>query len=71
MRRSVAHSVGIAAAAAVGALAGCSSATPGDEPDIEAARKFDGHPLYWVGERFEQWDLEHVTIGQEEFSGFV
>jgi hypothetical protein len=67
MRRSVAHGVGVAAAVAVGAVAGCSGTTPGDEPDIEAARKFDGHPLYWVGERFQEWDLEHVDVDGEEF----
>jgi hypothetical protein len=68
MRGSVALRAAVAAAAAVGAVAGCSGATQDEEePDIEAARRFDRHPLYWVGERFEQWDLEHVTIGQEEF----
>jgi hypothetical protein len=71
MRRSVGHRVAVAAAATVGAVAGCSGATQDEEPDVEAARKFDRHPLYWVGERFEQWDLEHVSVGQGEFSGFI
>jgi hypothetical protein len=28
--------------------------------DIEAARQFERFPLYWVGERFEQWELETI-----------
>jgi hypothetical protein len=55
----------------VGVVAGCSGTTSREEPDIEAARKFDGHPLYWVGKRFEQWDLEYISLGQEEFSSFI
>jgi hypothetical protein len=37
-------------------VAGCRD--PG--ADIEAAKKFDRFPLYWVGERFEQWDLTAI-----------
>lgn len=29
---------------------------------VEAARGFDGFPLYWVGERFEKWDLRAVEL---------
>ncbi len=28
----------------------------------EAARRFDRYPLYWVGPRFEGWELEHVDV---------
>jgi hypothetical protein len=31
-------------------------------PDIEAARRFDRYPLYWIGERFEGWDLERIEV---------
>ena len=56
-------------AAAVAVAAGCSKTATVEDgaPDIEAARAFDRHPLYWVGERFQEWDLEHVDIGREEF----
>jgi hypothetical protein len=37
-------------------VAGC-----GDpDTDIEAAKQFDRFPLYWVGGRFEQWDIETI-----------
>lgn len=37
------------------------------KPDVAAARSFDGYPLYWVGERFERWSLEHVDVGNPQF----
>jgi hypothetical protein len=57
------------AAAAVGCAGGTTTLGEGD-PDVEAARKFDRHPLYWVGERFERWELEHVSVNQGEFATF-
>jgi len=45
------------------AAAGCTRTVGEADPDIDAARNFDRHPLYWVGERFEGWDLEHVNVG--------
>jgi hypothetical protein len=48
-------------------LAGVFAVGCGGGPDVHAARDFDGHPLYWVGERFEQWDLEHIGIGHGAF----
>jgi len=42
--------------------AGCSSLFGDPEVDASEAREFDGYPLYWVGERFERWDLVHVDI---------
>src|SRR5829696_4341066 len=42
-----------------------------DEIDIDAARQFDGYPLYWLGDRFERWDLEHVEVSPTSFSTFV
>jgi hypothetical protein len=38
-----------------------STAGCGDQSDdIAKARKFDRFPLYWVGERFERWELTHI-----------
>jgi hypothetical protein len=48
------------------AVAGCTRTA-----DIEAARSFDRYPLYWVGERFEKWDLEHVDLAAGGFSTFI
>ena len=42
--------------------AGCSLLARDEEPDVAGARQFDEYPLYWVGERFEQWDLVHVGL---------
>jgi hypothetical protein len=33
-----------------------------DQADLAAAREFDGFSLLWVGERFEDWHLEHVEV---------
>lgn len=41
------------------------------DPDIDAARSFTGYPLYWVGERFERWELEHVEVRPDGFTTFV
>ncbi len=43
-------------------LVGCARTVGDGDPDVEAARTFDGYPLYWVGEHFEQWDLEYVAV---------
>ena len=50
--------------------AGCTQTVGEGDPDIEAARSFDGYPLYWVGEHFEQWDLEHVSVRPGGFTTF-
>jgi len=47
------------------AVAGCTQTVGEGDPDIEAARSFDGYPLYWVGEHFEQWDLEHADASHQ------
>ena len=39
----------------------------GGSSDVDAVREFERHPLYWVGERFEDWDLEHVETEVGEF----
>jgi hypothetical protein len=36
-------------------------------PDLEEARRFDDHPVYWLGERFEDWPLVHVSAGQSDY----
>jgi hypothetical protein len=53
--------------------AACSSARSPDEVegDLDAARRFDAYPLYWLGERFEGWDLEHVEVRPNGLSIFV
>src|SRR5918999_1504905 len=58
------------AGATMGAL-GCAGGGGGGDPDLEAARDFNRHPLYWVGERFEKWDVEHVEAGAREFVPFI
>jgi hypothetical protein len=35
---------------------GCGSS----KPDVAAAKAFARFPLYWVGERFEKWELEAI-----------
>jgi hypothetical protein len=66
MRGLVFGAAALGTAAAIGLL-GCTGSmetiTVGEgDPDIEAARQFDRYPLYWVGEHFEGWDLEHVDV---------
>jgi hypothetical protein len=43
---------------------GCSSTTPpsapASKPDTDAARRFRAFPLYWLGPRFEKWDLATI-----------
>ena len=41
------------------------------ERDVAAARDFDGFPLYWVGERFEGWDLRAVELPSRATYGFA
>jgi hypothetical protein len=60
----------VALALSLVAVAGCSRTLGEGDPDIEAARTFDGFPLYWVGERFEKWDLEHFSISPGGFAVF-
>jgi hypothetical protein len=42
----------------------------GGDPDVESARSFDRHPLYWAGPKFERWQLEHVDVGRGGFTTF-
>lgn len=39
--------------------------------DLAAAHQFDAYPLYWVGKRFERWDLTHVEVGSGELVSFI
>jgi hypothetical protein len=70
---SGAHAALVAVAAAVSVLAvsGCAQTVGEGDPDVDAARGFDRYPLYWVGERFEEWELEHVELDRAGFSTFV
>ncbi len=67
-----AHRMIVAVALALFAVAivGCTRTVGEGDPDIEAARTFRGFPLYWVGERFEKWDLEHFDVSSGGFAGF-
>lgn len=52
--------------------AGCSSGTHA-RPDVAAARKFSAFPLYWVGPRFERWDLAAIegVDAPRQFVSFI
>jgi hypothetical protein len=52
---------------------GCSTHTAVREsqPDVAAAREFGLYPLYWVGERFEDWNLAHVDVVNPPFAVFI
>jgi hypothetical protein len=39
--------------------------------EVAAARQFQGFPLYWVGERFEKWDLRDVELPGRSTFGFA
>ena len=41
------------------------------EVDTTAARTFRAYPLYWVGARFERWELVHVDVAATGFSTFI
>jgi hypothetical protein len=58
------------AIALVLATAGCSWLFGDDEVDLTQARAFDEYPLYWVGERFEDWELRHFNV-RPEFATFI
>ncbi len=60
----------VAGVLAGAALVGCSGGS-GQVEGLDQAQKFDRHPLYWVGERFEEWELEHVDIGNGEIVSFI
>jgi hypothetical protein len=58
------------AIALVLATAGCSWLLGEEEVDLTEARAFDEYPLYWVGERFEDWDLVHFDV-MHGFATFI
>jgi len=41
-------------------IGGCSVSGDTTKADVTQARRFDKFPLYWVGRRFEKWELEAV-----------
>jgi hypothetical protein len=52
-------------------LTGCAGETetvtvPTGPPDMRAVREFTRYPLYWVGERFEGWDLTAVSVDRKK-----
>ena len=51
--------------------AGCSSGVhQAQRPDIATAHRFAAFPLYWVGPRFEKWDVAAIQ-GVDVPRGFV
>lgn len=73
MTRRVAALVAVVLAlgAVVAAVVGLSAARQDSDAGIVAAKQFDDFPLYWVGERFERWDLKHVELPGPSRSGFA
>jgi hypothetical protein len=62
----------LAAVVAFAGLATACTRTVGEgKPDLESARRFDAYPLYWVGERFGRWDLEHIDMDNPSFVTFI
>jgi hypothetical protein len=58
---------------ALAAAIGLSACTIRDEvgADLAKARVFNAYPLYWAGERFEDWELEYVETEYTTFATFV
>jgi hypothetical protein len=59
---------------AVLVAAGCrGSGASKPKPNVEAAKRFAAFPLYWVGERFERWDLRAIEglDARGEFVTFI
>jgi hypothetical protein len=63
--------IGLMTLACFVATGGCTTPFGGGGPDLDAARSFDRFPLYWVGERFEKWKLEHVSLGPGRFVDLI
>src|SRR5919108_3741305 len=61
------------------AFLGVSSVESGSDATVEssgvaaapARRAFDAYPLYWVGERFERWELTTVDLDAPGFVTFI
>src|SRR5712691_6097606 len=56
-RASKCHAFALSVVAVV-TSPGCGA--DGSKPDIESARQFRAFPLYWVGRRFENWDVTRI-----------
>jgi hypothetical protein len=41
-------------------VGGCSWFGDDVDAEVAAAKRFDAFPLYWLGDRFEEWDLETI-----------
>lgn len=52
------------------AFGGCWGVTSDSPPGLRATRAFDGFAVYWLGERFEHWELTAVS-GPDGPDGFV
>jgi hypothetical protein len=61
----------VALALSTFAIVGCTQTVGEGDPDIDAARTFDSYPLYWVGEHFEEWDLEHINVARGGVASFI
>jgi hypothetical protein len=58
-------------AAFVGVVLGASGCGEGDAVETTSARTFRAYPLYWVGERFEGWDLVQVDVATTGITSFI
>jgi hypothetical protein len=46
---------------------GCTFFEPENETQVETAKRFEEFPLYWVGESFEDLELQAIQLGPAEF----
>lgn len=68
--------IGIASALLLAVIAGALvaarvRASAEVEADVAAAKRFRDFPLYWVGERFEKWELREIMLPSRQTFGFA
>ncbi len=66
----------IAVAGLLAVAVGCSppgggGGSSGSEVNLAEVRSFDRYPLYWLGKRFEKWQLEYVDLVNPQFVTLV
>jgi hypothetical protein len=52
-------------------LAGCAGSDGRPAADVASVRSFARYPLYWVGERFEKWELVNAGVGDSQLATLV
>jgi hypothetical protein len=58
-------------AAFVAVVLGASGCGERGVAETASAQTFRAYPLYWVGERFESWDLVHVDVATSGITSFI